>query len=181
MSDPYIGEIRLFGGNFAPAGWALCDGRLLDISNNSALYSLIGTAYGGDGVNNFAVPDLRSRVPVSQGQAPGMSTYSFAQQGGVEQVTLSAGQIPAHQHALNATSATGSAMSPGNAVMLATPVEPNVTTSLYTVPGTSGVNLAPMAPESIAMTGGGQSHTNMMPTQAINYIIATEGLFPSRN
>lgn len=181
MSNNYIGEIRLFAGTYAPRGWLFCDGSPVSIATYDTLYALIGTTYGGDGVTTFALPDLRSRVPVSQGQAPGRSTYDMGQVGGVEQVTLDASQIPAHQHALNATVATGSATTPGNTVVLATPVEQGVTTSFYVVPGTSGVNLAPMAPESIGMTGGGQPHTNMMPTQAINYIIATEGIFPSRN
>jgi microcystin-dependent protein len=181
MSDAYIGEIRLFGGDFAPRGWAFCDGRLLNIAENSPLYSLIGTAYGGDGINTFGLPDLRGRLPLHQGSAPGRSTYVLGQPGGVEQVTLNTSQIPAHQHALNATSATGSALTPSNSVMLATPVEQGVATSLYVVPGTSVVSPAPMAPNSIGETGGGQAHTNMMPTQAINYIIAIEGIFPSRN
>lgn len=181
MSDPFIGEIRLFAGSFAPDGWALCDGSLLSIAENSGLFSQIGTSYGGDGVNTFALPDLRGRVPVSQGQTPGMSQYQLGQAGGVEQVTLDASQIPAHQHTLNATTAAGAVLAPGNTVMLATPVEPGATPTLYVVPGTSTVNPAPMAPASIGMTGGGQPHSNMMPTQAINYIIATDGIFPPRS
>ncbi|MCL9999651.1 MAG: tail fiber protein [Erythrobacter sp.] len=181
MSNAFIGEIRLFGGTFAPRGWAFCDGRLLAIANYDTLFALIGTTYGGDGVNTFAVPDLRSRVPLSQGQGGGLSDYAMGQTGGTEQVLLDASQIPAHQHGLNATAATGAAMSPGSTVMLATPVESGATPSLYVVPGTSGVNPAPMAPQSISMTGGNQPHSNMMPTQAINYIIATEGLWPARN
>lgn len=181
MSNMFIGEIRLFGGNFAPRGWVFCDGRLLSIAEFSPLFSLIGTTYGGDGVDTFAAPDLRSRVPLSQGQGPGLSTYTMGETGGTEEVTLSTGQIPAHQHALNATTAAGSVMAASPSVMLATPVEPGATPTLYVVPGTSAVNLAPMAPQSIGMAGGNQSHSNMMPTQAINYIMATEGLFPSRN
>jgi len=181
MSNAFIGEIRLFGGSFAPRGWAFCDGSLLSISNFDVLFALIGTTYGGDGVNTFALPDLRSRVPLSQGQGGGLSNYMMGQAGGVEQVTLDNTQLPAHQHGLNATTATGSAMSPGPTVMLATPVEAGVGTSLYVVPGNSAVDPAPMAAQSIGMTGGNQPHSNMMPTQAINYIIATEGLFPNRN
>jgi microcystin-dependent protein len=181
MSNAFIGEIRLFGGNFAPQGWVFCDGRLLAISEYSPLFDLIGTTYGGDGVNSFAAPDLRSRVPLSQGQGPGLSAYTLGQTGGTEQVMLSTGQMPAHQHALNATTAAGSVMAPSPSAMLATPVEPGATPTLYVIPGTSSVNLAAMAPESIGMTGGNQPHDNMMPTQAINYIMATQGLFPSRN
>lgn len=181
MSDPYIGEIRLFAGTYAPVGWAFCDGRLLDVDSNSVLFSLIGATYGGNAISTFALPDLRARVPINQSQGGPLSYYAFGQVGGVEQVTLDASQIPAHQHALNAAGATGTATTPGNTVVLATPVEQGVATSLYVVPGDSGVNLAPMAPESIGMTGGGQPHSNMMPTQAINYIIATDGIFPSRD
>lgn len=181
MSTPYIGEVRLFSGTFAPRGWFLCDGRLLPISQFDALFALIGTTYGGDGQSTFAVPDLRSRVPVHQGTLAGGSTYVMGQTGGVESVTLTTSQIPAHQHALNATTATGTATSPGPTVMLATPVEANVATSLYVVPGNSTVNPQAMSPQSIGITGSSQPHSNMMPTQAINYIIASEGIFPSRN
>ena len=181
MSNAIIGEIRLFAGNYAPRGWVFCDGRQLSIANYNAFYALIGTTYGGDGITTFAVPDLRSRVPISQGQGTGLSNYAMGEAGGVEQVSLDAAAMPAHQHALNATGATGTSPAPGNTVVLATPVETGVATSLYVVPGTSAVNLAPMAPQSIGMTGGSLPHDNMMPTQAINYIIACEGLFPSRN
>jgi microcystin-dependent protein len=180
MSDPFIGEIRLFAGSYAPVGWALCDGSLLSVAENPDLFSLIGSNYGGDGVNAFAVPDLRGRVPVSQGQAPGMSKYLLGQAGGVEQVTLDVSQIPPHQHAINATTAAGSVLAADSTVMLATPVEAGATPTLYVAPGTSAVNLAPMAPTSIGMTGGNQPHSNMMPTQAINYIIATDGIAPPR-
>lgn len=181
MSNAFIGEIRLFAGAYAPRGWVFCDGRLLSIANYNAFFALIGTIYGGDGVTNFAVPDLRARIPINQGQGTGLSNYAIGEAGGVEQVSLDASTMPAHQHALNATGATGSSPAPGNTVVLATPVEAGVNTSLYVVPGTSGVNLAPMAPQSIGMTGGSLPHDNMMPTQAINYIIAVEGQFPSRN
>lgn len=181
MTSPFLGEIRLFAGNFQPRGWAFCDGRLLSINQNDALFSLIGTTYGGDGFSTFAVPDLRGRLPVHQGTLPGGSTYNLGQAGGVETVTLASNQVPSHTHALNATTATGTAQAPGTSVMLATPVEANVKTSLYVVPGSSTVNLTPMASQSIATTGGGQAHTNMMPTQALNYIIALEGIFPARN
>lgn len=181
MSDPYTGEIRLFAGTYAPVGWLLCNGAQVSIAEYSTLFALIGTTYGGDGVNTFALPDLRGRLPISQGQGPGLSNYVLGEVGGVEQVTLDASQIPAHTHALNATSATGSATAPDNTLFLATPVEQNVTTSLYVVPGTSVVNLAPMVPASIGNTGNGQPHSNMMPTLAINYIMAYEGIYPSQN
>lgn len=181
MANPFIGEIRLFGGSFAPASWAFCDGQLLSIIENTALFSLLGTVYGGDGQNTFALPDLRGRVPLHQGQGPGLSTYTIGQVAGVETVTLQTSQMPQHSHALNATTATGSATTPGSSVMLATPVEAGVNTSLYVVPGTSTVNQAPMAAQSIGTTGGTQPHENMMPFQSLNYIIALFGIFPSRN
>lgn len=177
MSATFIGEIRIFAGNFAPIGWVFCNGGILSISEYDTLFALLGTTYGGDGQNTFAVPDLRGRLPVHQNG----STYTLGSAGGVETVTLATNQIPAHTHALNATTATGTAQVPGTGVMLATPVEAGVKTSLYVVSGTSTVNLTPMASQSVATTGSGQAHTNMMPTQALNYIIAVEGVFPSRN
>lgn len=181
MTVPFIGEIRLFAGNFAPVGWAFCNGQSQSIAQNTALFALIGTIYGGDGQNTFNLPDLRGRVPISQGQGAGLSNYSIGQVAGAETVTLTTGQLPVHTHTLNATTATGSATTPGPTVMLATPVEAGVNTSLYVVPGTSTVNQAPMAAQSIGTAGGSQPHENMMPYQALNYIIALEGIFPSRN
>lgn len=181
MGTPYLGEMRLFAGNFAPRGWAFCNGQSLDISQNDALFALLGTIYGGDGQSTFNLPNLGSRVPLNQGTGPGLSTYTIGQAGGVERVTLATTQMPAHSHVLNATTATGTATTPGPGVMLATPVEAGVKTSLYVVPGTSALVQAPMAPQSISVTGGNQPHENMMPFQAINYIIALEGIFPSRN
>lgn len=181
MTVPYIGEMRLFAGTFAPAGWAFCNGQSLSIAENDALFALIGTIYGGNGQTTFNLPDLRGRVPVHQGQGPGLSNYVIGQLSGTETVTLTTGQMPAHSHALNATTATGSATTPGPTVMLATPVEAGVNTSLYVVPGMSAVNQAPMAAQSIGATGGNQPHDNMMPFQSLNYIIALVGIFPSRN
>lgn len=181
MGTPYLGEMRLFAGNFAPAGWAFCNGQSLSISQNDALFALLGTIYGGNGQTTFNLPDLRGRVPLNQGTGPGLSTYTIGQAAGVEQVTLLTTQMPAHSHVLNATTATGTVTSPGPSVMLATPVEAGVSTSLYVVPGTSALVQAPMAPQSITPVGGNQPHENMMPFQAINYIIALEGIFPSRN
>ncbi|MBA4008151.1 MAG: phage tail protein [Hyphomonas sp.] len=181
MSNAFIGEIRLFAGNFAPVGWAFCDGSLISIEENNALFALIGTNYGGNGQTTFALPDLRSRVPLHQGPGPGLSiNYVVGEAIGTEQVTLSSNNMPAHQHSVIATTATGSVTTPGPTVMLATPVEAGVATSLYVVPGSSTVNQAPMAAQSIGSTGGGQPHENMMPFQAINYIIALFGVFPTR-
>lgn len=181
MGTPFIGEIRLFAGNFQPRDWAFCNGQVLAIASNTALFALLGTTYGGNGQTTFSLPDLRGRVPLHQGQGAGLSNYSIGQVAGAEQVTLTTDQMPAHSHVLNATTATGSATTPGAAVMLATPVEAGVKTSLYVVPGSSAVTQAPMAPQSIGPAGGNQPHDNMMPFQSLNYIIALEGIFPSRN
>lgn len=174
MSNPYIGEIRMFAGNFAPSGWAFCDGSLLSIANYEALYQLIGTTYGGDGVNTFALPDLRSRVPLHQGTGPGSSTYVLGQNGGGETVTLTATQLPAHVHTAQGSSDVGTTNSPGAGVWAAQPLveqfQPTPT------PGES------MNPASIAAsTGGGQPHDNMLPYLGINFIISLFGVFPSQN
>lgn len=169
MSSPYIGEIRMFGGNFAPAGWALCDGSLLPISENDALFILIGTTYGGDGQNTFALPDLRGRVPVHMGQGPGLSNYTIGQQGGTEQVTLTVNQIPQHTHPGQAQSASGTQSSPANGVWAAS------TLSQYS----SNNATATMNSQSIGAAGGSQPHDNMLPFQCISFIIALFGVYPN--
>jgi microcystin-dependent protein len=166
MSTPFIGEIRMFGGNFAPAGWAFCDGSLQAISQNNALFNLIGTTYGGDGVNTFALPDLRSRVPVHVG--PG---FALAQSGGTETVTLTTSQIPAHSHVPQCNSGGGNAQSPGGQV--------------WAQPGTGTIysNVAPslvMDPAAIGSSGGSQPHDNMVPFLAVNFILSLFGIFPSQ-
>jgi len=182
MSAPCVGEIRAVGFNFAPLGWAACNGQSLSISEYEALYSLIGTAYGGDGVNTFNVPDLRSRVGVgSQGPAPGpgLSAYQLGQQGGQEGVTLTANQLPAHQHPFTAQllgTNTGTATS--------TPVNNRPGSSSgnpYNDTPTPGNTLAANAVTGgTTSTGGSQPHNNVQPVQAMNFIIATEGYYPSR-
>lgn len=181
MSNMFIGEVRLFGGSYAPRNWAFCDGRLVNISENDDLFALIGTIYGGDGSNTFALPDLRGRVPINQGQGQGLSNYTMAETGGTTTVRLDAAHIPAHQHALNATTATGAVTVPDNTTLLATPVDSTSTPILYVVPGTSAVNPAPMANQSIGLIGNSQQHLNVMPSLGVNYIIALKGIFPSRN
>lgn len=167
MSEPYVGEIRMFGGTFAPLDWAFCDGSLLPISENEALFSLIGTTYGGDGQSTFALPDLRGRVPLHQG-----SGFTLGQGGGVENVTLTPQQLPAHGHPLNATSAAA-VTSAGPSGMLATSSTP-----LY---GNGGTGTA-MAADAISVSvGGGGPHNNMAPFLAVNFIIALFGIFPSSN
>ena len=166
MSSPFIGEIRMFGGNFAPAGWAFCDGSLIPISENDALFNLIGTTYGGDGQNTFALPDLRSRIPVHQG--PG---FALGQSGGVETVTLTTSQIPAHSHVPQCNSGTGNSLNP--------------TGSVWAQPGTGTdySDVAPsliMDPAALGTSGGSQPHDNMVPFLAINFILSLFGVFPSQ-
>jgi microcystin-dependent protein len=167
--DPFIGEVKLFAGNYAPVGWAFCDGSLLSIAENDELFSLIGTTYGGDGSTTFGLPDLRGRVPVNQGSGPRLSPYSMGQAGGSEQVTLTGTQIPPHTHGFVVNTAAGTAASPANAVLAAAP---------------SGSNLYRETPGTVAMTAGivgtvgGTAHENRQPYQAINYIIAIAGIYP---
>ena len=172
MADPYIGEIRLFAGNYAPNGWALCQGQLMAISENETLFTLIGTTYGGDGQITFALPDLRGRVPVHQGTGPGLSQRSIGQVGGSETVTLTAPQMPAHTHAQMASklAAVASAGPAGN--MLAA-----TTVNLYG----GGPPTMPMAAAAVTPSGGGQAHDNMAPFVAMNHIISLFGVFPSQN
>ncbi|WP_414568798.1 phage tail protein [Nostoc sp. CCY 9925] len=179
MSDPYIGEIRMFGGNFAPVGWALCDGQLLPISGNDALFALIGTTYGGDGQTNFALPDLRGRAPIHQGTGTGLSPRNIGKPIGAEAVTLTTDQLPQHNHSLTANTNSN----PG--VITATDKSPvnNVpatgTLEMYARPSDP---LVSMSANAIApFVGGSQPHSNMQPFQAINFIIALEGIFPQRN
>ncbi len=179
MSNPYIGEIRLFAGTFAPVGWMFCNGGLLPISQNDALYALIGTTYGGDGVNTFGVPDLRGRVPVHQGTGPGLTNRVMGQKAGTETETLTNSQVPQHTHSFLTTTANGNVVAPGPTVLPAKPVDPISTPTLYVVPGTSTIKPTAMA-NTISSVGGSQAHSNMMPTLGLNYIIALWGIFPSR-
>lgn len=182
MSQPFIGEIILFGGNFAPRGWAFCNGQILSIAQNTALFSILGTTYGGNGQTTFALPDLRGRVPVSAGQGPGLSPYSLGQQSGSETVTLTVQQMPAHNHPVNADGTNGTAVSPagGNLAQTATGTGKSaVTSNTYT----TGAPAAPVQlnPTTIGPQGGSQPHNNLQPLLALNYIIALEGVYPSRN
>lgn len=168
MADPYIGELKIFGGNFAPVGWMFCAGQLLAIAQYDALFALIGTTYGGDGVSTFALPDLRGRAAVGQG-----SGYNLGQAAGVETVTLTSNQLPAHNHLALATGTVTNTASPAGATLAATQGAGQV---LYGPP----TNLAPMAGSAIGTTGGNQPHDNMMPSLVLNWIIAVEGIFPSQ-
>jgi microcystin-dependent protein len=170
MSDPYIGEIRMFGGSFAPAGWAFCDGTLMAISENDTLFNLIGTTYGGDGQSTFALPDLRGRVPLHQGTKSGI-TYVMADNGGVENVTLTTQQIPLHTHPLMASSATATSPNDQNNTWAK-----STAVDLY-------INEDPaqgMNNQMIGPAGGSQPHTNLQPFLGINFIISLFGIYPSQ-
>jgi microcystin-dependent protein len=165
MAQPYVGEIRMFAGNFAPAGWMFCAGQLLPISENETLFQLIGTTYGGDGQNTFALPDLRGRVPVHQGNG-----LILAETGGAEEITLTVNQIPAHSHPALATTTIANDASPSGKV----PAQ----TSLFDFYQSSPPN-QPMAPQSISATGGSQPHNNFQPYLCVDFIISLFGIFPS--
>jgi microcystin-dependent protein len=166
MSSPFIGEIRMFAGNFAPAGWALCQGQILSIADNDVLFNLIGTTYGGDGQSTFALPNLQSRIPIHQG--PG---FTLAQAAGEESVTLTSQQIPAHSHVPQAFATTGGQAGPSNGVWAnSTPA-----TQFSTVAGATA-----MSTDAIGLTGGSQPHDNMVPFLAVNFIISLFGIFPSQ-
>ena len=179
MSQPFIGEIRIFGGNFAPRGWQFCNGPLLSIAQNTALFSILGTTYGGNGQTTFALPDLRGRVPLHSGNStgPGLSPYTLGEMIGSENVTLISTQMPAHTHALMANTAAGTATEPtGNYIAgIADPNSGSLFPAFETTPNTT------MAPMAINAAGGSQPHSNIQPILAVSFIIAMEGIFPSRN
>lgn len=166
MAQPYVGEIRMFAGNFAPAGWMFCDGQLLAISANETLFQLIGTTYGGDGESTFALPDLQSRTPIHQGNG-----FTLAETGGAEEITLTVQQIPAHSHPLLATNNPGASTNPQPNL---TSNSPNVQVYIEDV---AGVN---MSGQAISPVGGSQPHTNLQPYLVINFIISLFGIFPSQ-
>lgn len=174
MSDPFVGEIRLFAGNFAPQGWAFCDGQLLAIADNDALFSLFGTIYGGDGRTTFALPDLRGRVPIHMGTGPGLSARAIGSKAGAEQVTLTANQLAGHSHAWRATTAAAQERTPVNNAMAETSAADIFSQS---EPPQTPVT---MAAGMVGNTGGSQAHENIQPFQCINYIVALFGIYPSR-
>jgi microcystin-dependent protein len=166
MAQPYVGEIRMFAGNFAPAGWMFCEGQLLPISENETLFNLIGTTYGGDGQSTFGLPDLRGRVPLHFGNG-----FTLAETGGVEEVTLTAQQIPAHSHALLGSTTSSNTPSPLNSVY-----GQSLTASFYN----SGTPNAAMSTHTGSGTGGNQPHTNFQPYLCVDFIISLFGIFPSQ-
>ena len=171
MADPFVAEIRIFPFNFAPRGWAWCDGQLLPLSQNTALFSLLGTTYGGNGKSNFALPDLQGRVPMHPGQGPGLSLHDLGETGGSETVTLLESEIPSHSHAMRASYADGISQSPVNE-LLAT----GINISQYAPPGA----LTALSPNTLAPAGGDQPHNNMMPYLTFYFCIALQGVFPPR-
>jgi microcystin-dependent protein len=172
MADPFVAEIRIFPFNFAPRGWAWCNGQLLPISQNTALFSLLGTTYGGDGKSNFALPNLQGSAPMHPGQGPGLSLYDLGESGGSETVTLLQTEIPAHSHAWTASNADGNVQSPGGQ---------------FTAAGVGGItfyanaaSLTPINTSAVAPVGGDLPHNNMQPCLTLNFCIALQGVFPPR-
>jgi microcystin-dependent protein len=175
--EPFIGEIKMFGGNFAPRGWQLCQGQLLPIVQNQALFSILGTTYGGNGQTTFALPDLRGRFPMQPGQGPGLSPRTLGHQGGSEAVTLLANQMPAHNHMAVGSNAEGNQFSPEGGFPAVT-LDPASGQPLNLYGGAANV---PMNPAAIGVAGGSQPHENMPPFTCVNFIIALEGVYPTRN
>jgi len=174
MAEPFLGEIRMVGFNFAPQGWALCNGQLLSISQNTALFSLLGTTYGGNGQNTFALPDLQGRVPIHQGQGPGLSPYTIGQMGGEEAHTLIQSEMPQHNHSARAHAGAGNSnVANGNVWSK----DAGVSSATYSSATQDGL----MSPTAISTAGGSQPHNNLQPFLTINFIIAMQGIYPSRS
>ena len=173
MSNPYLGEISMFGGNFAPRGWAFCNGQTLPINQNQALFSLMGTTYGGNGVTTFALPNLQSCVPMHQGQGAGLSNFTMGQTVGAMSTTLGFSNMPAHSHALNGSNTAGSTRDPSGAVL----ADPGRNHDVYDTGGSS----VTMASTAIGPTGSSIPFSNLQPYQTLSFIIALQGIFPSQN
>ena len=175
MANPFLAEIRIFPFNFAPVGWAFCDGQLLPLSQNTALFSLLGTTYGGDGKSTFALPNLQGNAPMFYGQGPGLSLHDIGESGGSQTVTLLDSEVPQHTHNLQASTHTSDLDSPGpgNALGRSSP------SMLYKQP-TGAATPQPLATESVAPAGGDQPHNNLMPYLTFNFCIALQGVFPPR-
>ncbi len=174
MSEPFIAEIRIFAGNFAPRGWAFCNGQLLPVSQNTALFSLIGTTYGGDGRTTTALPNLKGRVPMHPGRGPGLTSRRLGQRGGSEMISLTEAQMPNHTHTLRAANIPFGVQTP-------TTLRTLDRANLNGYQTNTSANLVPMADQSLPNTGGSQAHNNMQPFIAMNFIIALVGLYPSRS
>ena len=177
MADPFIGEIKMFGGNFAPRGYALCNGQLLPINQNSALFALLGTTYGGNGVSTFGLPNFQGVVPMGFGNGPGLTPRQLGETGGSSNVTLTSVNVPAHTHVLNGTSAGATTPSP-NGNLWAVSGSRRITVNQYSAAKGTGVA---MAPQALATAGSSVPHNNLQPTLVVNFIMATVGIFPARN
>lgn len=175
MSEPFIAEIRIFAGNFAPRGWAFCDGQLLPIAQNTALFSLIGTTYGGDGRTTTALPNLKGRAPMHPGRGPGLTSRRLGERGGVETVTLTEAQMPNHIHSVNVSPDPGDLNAPGSNRSIAR------STGAFAFHSDTAANLTSMAAATTQSVGGSQVHNNMQPYLAMEFIIALVGLYPSRS
>ncbi len=180
MADPFVAEIRIFPFNFAPHGWAWCDGQLLPLSQNTALFSLLGTTYGGNGQSNFALPNLQGSAPLHPGQGPGLSLYDLGQTGGSDTVSLLSSEIPLHNHGVGAqTTPLGGVAVPSSSTTLSRPASGN----LYfdtTAPAAPAPTLVSMDANALASAGGDQPHNNLMPYLTLNFCIALQGVFPPR-
>jgi microcystin-dependent protein len=174
MADPFVAEIRIFPFNFAPRGWSWCDGQLLPLSQNTALFSLLGTTYGGDGKSNFALPDLQGRAPMHPDQGPGLSLHDLGETGGSETVTLLESEIPSHAHAMNGQGSNSNLNDPANAVLARAFGGGN----MYKTP--AGAPTVALSNQSIAPAGGDQPHNNLMPYLTFYFCIALQGVFPPR-
>jgi microcystin-dependent protein len=172
MADPFVAEIRIFPFNFAPKGWAFCDGQLMPLSQNTALFSLLGTTYGGDGKSTFALPNLQGNAPMHPGQGPGLSLHDLGEMSGTETVTLLESEMPAHSHAVSASQADGTSQSPAGE-KLAT----GVGIGQYAAPGA----LTQLSPNALAPAGGSSPHNNMQPYLTLNFCIALQGVYPPRS
>ena len=175
MSQPFVGEIKMFGGNFAPRSYAFCNGQLLSISQNTALFSLLGTTYGGNGTTTFALPNLQGRFPMHWGNGPGLSPRAIGESSGTETTTLSAAQMPAHNHVVNVATSTGTVSAAANNLLAAS------STRGETHYAAAGGTTAALNPASLSSTGGSQPLSIMPPFLAVTFIIALFGIFPSRN
>jgi microcystin-dependent protein len=173
MSEPFIAEVRIFGGNFAPKGWAMCNGQLLAIAQNQALFAILGTTYGGNGTTTFALPNLQQRIPLHAGSGQGLSNRSLGETGGEAAHQLVQQELALHNHSLNASTAAASVQSPAGALL----AEPSSAAPPYHDPNALGL----MPPGSLGLTGGNTPHNNLQPYLVLNFIIALEGIFPSRN
>src|SRR5437867_4255246 len=172
MADPFVAEIRIFPFNFAPTGWAMCNGQLLPLSQNTALFSLLGTTYGGDGKSNFALPDIQGRAAMHPGQGPGLSLHDLGEEGGSETVTLLESEIPSQSHTMSASADPADLRIPSPARSMATSSGGNIV-------GTAA-NLVSLAPQALAPAGGDQPHNNMQPYLTLNFNIALQGVLPPR-